>query len=164
MRRSPSTGIILNNIMDDFSTPGVINSFGVPASPANFVSPGKRPMSSMTPTIVVDAQGDVRMVVGGAGGTRITTSTVLLVLQSVFFGRDLESTMSAPRLHHQLAPMAANVEETFDQSIINGLRDRGHEIRLSSGIGTATAIARERDNSISAAYDPKRGGSWETLD
>ncbi|XP_065081880.1 glutathione hydrolase 1 proenzyme-like [Ochlerotatus camptorhynchus] len=162
-RRSPSTGIIFNNIMDDFSTPGVINSFGVPASPANFVSPGKRPMSSMTPTIVVDAKGDVRMIVGGAGGTRITTSTVLLVLQSVFFGRNLESTMSAPRLHHQLAPMAADVEQTFDQSVINGLRERGHEVRLSTGIGTTTAIARERDNSISAAYDPKRGGSWEII-
>ncbi|XP_001648753.2 gamma-glutamyltranspeptidase 1 [Aedes aegypti] len=163
-RRSPSTGIIFNNIMDDFSTPGVINSFGVPASPANYVAPGKRPLSSMTPTIVVDAEGDVRMVVGGAGGTRITTATVLLVLQSVFFGRDLEGAMSAPRLHHQLAPLAADVEQSFDQEVINGLRERGHEVRLSTGIGTMTAIARERDNRVTAAFDPKRGGSFEVLD
>ncbi|KXJ77452.1 hypothetical protein RP20_CCG007497 [Aedes albopictus] len=163
-RRSPSTGIVFNNIMDDFSTPGLTNSFGVPASPANYVAPGKRPLSSMTPTIVVDAEGDVRLIAGGAGGTRITTGTVLLVLQSVFFGKNLEDTMSAPRLHHQLAPMAVDVEQTFDQDVINGLRDRGHEVRLSTGIGTMTAIARERDNSVTAAFDPKRGGSWEVLD
>ncbi|XP_062542093.1 glutathione hydrolase 1 proenzyme-like [Armigeres subalbatus] len=162
-RRSSSTGIIFNNIMDDFSTPGVVNSFGVPASPANYVAPGKRPLSSMTPTIVVDAEGDVRLVVGGAGGTRITTSTVQMVLQTVFFGRGLEEAMNAPRLHNQLAPMTTYVEQAFDQAVIDGLSERGHETSLTTGIGTMTAVARERDNTITAAYDPKRGGSWEVF-
>lgn len=72
--RSRTTGLILNDQMDDFSTPGVVNSFGVPASPANYIVPGKRPLSSMCPTIVLDNMGDVKLVLGSAGGTRITSA------------------------------------------------------------------------------------------
>lgn len=73
---SPSTGILLNNQMDDFSTPGVPNSFDVTPSAPNYIEPGKRPMSSMSPTIIVDSAGDVQLGVGGAGGTTITTQTI----------------------------------------------------------------------------------------
>ena len=64
--------------MDDFSTPNTTNYFGVPASPSNFIKPGKRPMSSMVPIVIVDSSGDVRLVAGGAGGTTITTSTAMV--------------------------------------------------------------------------------------
>ena len=71
---SPSTGIILNNQMDDFSYPNIVNSFGVPASENNMVRPGRRPVSSMSPTVVVNKEGRVVAVVGASGGTKITTS------------------------------------------------------------------------------------------
>lgn len=78
---SPSTGIILNNQMDDFSTPGVVNSYGIPSSPANFITPGKRPMSSMSPTIFTDKNGDFVLGVGAAGGSKITITTAYVRLK-----------------------------------------------------------------------------------
>lgn len=71
---SASTGIILNDEMDDFSTPGIRNAYGLEATPMNYIAPGKRPMSSMCPTIIVNGDGIVEMIIGAAGGSKITTS------------------------------------------------------------------------------------------
>jgi len=78
--RGKRTGIIFNDQMDDFSTPGTQNAFGLPASPSNYIEPGKRPMSSMSPTIVQDHHGQVSMLVGSSGGSRITTTASFVSL------------------------------------------------------------------------------------
>ncbi|XP_035909425.1 scoloptoxin SSD14-like isoform X1 [Anopheles stephensi] len=158
---SPSTGIILNDEMDDFSTPGVVNAYGLSPSPANFIVPQKRPLSSMSPTIITDRQGDVRMVVGGAGGSRITTATTLLILRHLYFKQSLCDAINAPRIHHQLAPMQVEYEKGFDANVLAELAARGHKVQESKadfGFAALTAIAK-KDNIISAVYDGRRSGS-----
>ena len=97
---SASTGIIYNDQMDDFSFPNITND--VPPSPANFIKPGKRPLSSMSPSILTNEAGDVVMVVGASGGTKITTSTALVTILCSQLGWSLPDCVDSPRLHHQL--------------------------------------------------------------
>lgn len=75
---SASTGIILNDEMDDFGTPGITNAYGVESSPANYIEPGKRPLSSMCPAIIVNENGDAEMIIGAAGGAKITSSIAIV--------------------------------------------------------------------------------------
>lgn len=164
--RSPSTGIILNDEMDDFSSPGSPNTYGLPPSPANFIAPGKRPLSSMVPTIVTNKETGVRMVVGSAGGSRITSATVILLLRHFFFGDDIDSMINSKRLHHQLAPMWLDYEPGFDETILDGLRARGHRVKLKTpdaGFAAATAIIKDVHDKVTAAFDPRRGGSVEVV-
>lgn len=77
---SQSTGIILNNCMNDFSVPGATNKYGLPPSPVNFIQPGKTPQSSKCPTIILDENGNIRMLIGAAGGTRIISSVFAVSL------------------------------------------------------------------------------------
>ncbi|XP_037030020.1 glutathione hydrolase 1 proenzyme-like isoform X2 [Bradysia coprophila] len=159
--RSRTTGIILNDQMDDFSTPGVTNAFGVPASPANFIVPGKRPLSSMCPTIVIDEHGDAKLVIGSAGGTRITTSVAYIIISMLMFNEPLAVTLPESRFHHQLAPMYIDYEIGFNDTILQGLIGIGHEVYTEAttyGFVAVTAIARE-NNQLTAMYDNRRHGS-----
>ncbi|XP_053677505.1 glutathione hydrolase 1 proenzyme-like [Anopheles nili] len=166
--RSQSTGIILNDEMDDFSIPGTVNTYGLPASPANFIAPQKIPLSSMTPTIVTDRNGSVRMVLGGAGGSRITSATAVMIYRYLVFGEDLHTVMSAKRLHHQLAPMWVDYEAGFSPDILEGLRKKGHRVKEKTpdaGFAAATGIVKDPiDYTVTAAFDPRRGGSLELVE
>lgn len=147
MRRS-KTGIILNDEMDDFSTPGLKNVYGIPPSEANFIAPGKRPVSSMTPTIIVNPDGQVNMVIGAAGGSKITASVAYSIIQHYFIkpNASIDDLFATKRLHHQLIPNLLNFEEGFDPEIINGLMELNHtmqRISLDSGFSALTGIINE---------------------
>ncbi|TMW45996.1 hypothetical protein DOY81_008927, partial [Sarcophaga bullata] len=126
--RSRQTGIILNDEMDDFSTPDKVNAYGIPASPANYIKPGKRPMSSTCPSIVLDKHGNVQLLIGGAGGSRITTSVAQTILRYFVFGESIESSVNSGRIHHQLAPMVVDVEPEVPDHTEDYLTKVGHDI------------------------------------
>lgn len=115
--RSESTGIIMNNEMDDFSTPGYVNIYGIPASPANFIQPGKNPLSSMMPSILIDQQGNPTLIIGGAGGSRIPTGVAFSMIKHLFMKDSLKEAINSRRLHHQLAPMDLLYETGFGKKL-----------------------------------------------
>jgi gamma-glutamyltranspeptidase / glutathione hydrolase / leukotriene-C4 hydrolase len=149
--------------MDDFATPGFVNGFGVPASPANYIVPGKRPISAMSPVIVVDKNGEVQLVIGGAGGTTIPTVTAYVILRHLYLNETIEEAMLARRLHHQLAPNVIDYENGLDQTILDGFLERGHVLSSSSSLSALTAISRNPDGSLTGVYDSRRGGSTITF-
>ncbi|CAG7728227.1 unnamed protein product [Allacma fusca] len=153
--RSNRTGIIYNDEMDDFSAPNITNSFGIPPSPHNFIKPGKRPLSSMCPTIVVDGAGNVRLVVGTAGGTRITSATAYVSVRNIMFNETIKEAIDARRLHHQLAPMEGEYQTGFLKSIVKGLEKIGHKmVQANPTLGSITmGVARSQNGSLWANCD-----------
>lgn len=153
-------GFVLNNEMDDFaSVPGTANSFGLVQGDANAIAPGKRMLSSMSPTIVVGADSKVMLVVGAAGGPMIITSVFQELSNVIDFGLDIGRAVHAPRFHMQHLPdmvvfeKAGLSEETARQLLHMGytLKERGH-------IADAPAIGREGNAWVGAA-EPRRSGS-----
>ncbi|XP_008291961.1 gamma-glutamyltranspeptidase 1-like [Stegastes partitus] len=153
---SKSTGIILNNEMDDFSSPLITNSFGVPPSPSNFIRPGKRPMSSMCPTIIFDKDNNVKMVVGGSGGTKITTSIAQVILNALFFNYDVSKAVVQPRVHNQLSPNATVAEPEFDKNVLEGLAQKNHETEFLKSTGAVVQAVLRVDGGLQAQSDPRK--------
>lgn len=152
------TGIFFNNEMDDFSTPGLNNAYGVPPSPANFISPGKQPMSSMTPIIAVDRETKkVKFMGGGSGGTRITTATAAVAIKSLLFDLDGNESVQAPRLHHQLLPDQITAEARFDLRIKEDLASRGHAFSTSTSSAVIQTI-KENNGYYTAVSDHRKNG------
>ncbi|XP_035218824.1 scoloptoxin SSD14-like isoform X2 [Stegodyphus dumicola] len=160
MVMSQSTGIILNDEMDDFVSPNITNYFGVPPGNKNFIRPGKRPMSSMTPTIIVDPNGDVRLTLGANGGTQITTSIAQVILRNLWLGDNVKRSIDGPRLHHQLLPNYIEHENLFPEDLLEDLRKMGHKTHhLGAGmIGIVMGITRDKDGYLYANSDYRKGG------
>lgn len=128
----PGTGIVLNNEMDDFSVaPDTPNAYGlIDKRGANAVAPGKRPLSSMTPTILVQGD-DVRMVTGSPGGPRIITTVLLSILNVLDYGMDVSAAVAAPRFHHQWMPDKLSVEPETTRDVVEALEAMGHTVDVS---------------------------------
>lgn len=153
---SKQTGIIFNSVMDDFSFPYFENYFGLPGSPHNEMKPEKRPLSSMSPTIIVDKDGEAKMVIGAAGGSVITTSVAWTIIRSLWFGENIKEAVDAPRIHHQLYPMQIMYEYGVIQQILDGLIALGHKIKRNL---VSVICALKKDNGqIYANADYRKGG------
>jgi gamma-glutamyltranspeptidase/glutathione hydrolase len=137
----PGTGVLLNNQMDDFSImPGVPNFFGLIGGEANSIAPRKRPLTSMSPTIVV-RNGKPVLSLGAAGGPTIISQVVLTILNVVDFGLDLETALLQPRFHHQWLPEELRVESKILPEVITELARRGHRTNPVEFIGVTQAVA-----------------------
>lgn len=153
----PGTGVIMNNEMDDFSIhPGVPNAFGLVGSDANRVEPRKRPLSSMSPTLVL-REGEPVLSIGAAGGPTIITQTLLAIVGMVDLGMTPAEALAQPRFHHQWYPDSLRVEEQMPEEVVSGLEARGHQIRRVGRIGVSQAVARDGDELL-GVHDPRVPG------
>ncbi|MCP5117863.1 MAG: gamma-glutamyltransferase, partial [bacterium] len=137
---APGLGFLLNNEMDDFSAkPGEPNMSGLVQGEANAIEPGKRPLSSMTPTIVV-RDDKPYMVLGAPGGPRIITGVLQVLVNALDFKMNIKEAVDRPRFHHQWKPDQLSLEEGFSPDTIDLLRARGHRIGSASSVGRVEAI------------------------
>jgi gamma-glutamyltranspeptidase/glutathione hydrolase len=155
----PGTGVTLNNEMDDFTAkPGSPNMFGLVMGAQNAIQPGKRMLSSMTPTIVVK-DGKLRAVVGSPGGPTIITTVAQIVMQLIDHRRPLVDAVGAPRVHHQWMPDEIVHEETLPEPTIAALKGRGHALRARARMGVANCIEVDPGTgALIAVADVKRDG------
>jgi gamma-glutamyltranspeptidase/glutathione hydrolase len=156
-----SAGFLLNDEMDDFTTqPGVPNAlFGLIQSEANAIGPGKRPLSSMTPTILL-RDGQLSFVTGSPGGPTIISVTLLSILNWMRLGMDAQSAINAPRFHHQWLPDEIQMEKLFSPEMEEQLEQRGHTVKRKGHIGLINAIGIDpKSNERCGAADPRDNGS-----
>lgn len=148
------TGILLNNEMDDFSAkPGVANAYGLVGGDANAVQAGKRPLSSMTPTLVLK-DGKPVLVTGSPGGARIITTVLQQVVNHIDFGMNPAEAAATPRFHHQWTPDELRVEKGFSPDTLALLRQWGHKVALKASMGRTQTI-EIRDGLLRGASDPR---------
>jgi len=148
------TGIMLNNEMDDFSAkPGVANAYGLIGGDANAVGPKKRPLSSMTPTLVLQG-GKPVLVTGSPGGARIITTVLQTVVNTIDFGMNPAEAASVPRVHHQWTPDELRVEKGLSPDTVALLKQRGHNVAVKASMGRTQTI-QIRDGMLFGYSDPR---------
>jgi len=130
----PGLGVLLNNEMDDFtSKPGTPNMFGLVQGEANAIAPGKRPLSAMSPTIILK-DNKVFMTIGAPGGSRIPTAVLQVILNVIDFGMNIQDAIDAPRVHHQWLPDRLSIERGISPDTVALLKSRGHEVDYNPGV------------------------------
>jgi gamma-glutamyltranspeptidase/glutathione hydrolase len=155
------TGVLLNNEMDDFSAkPGVPNAYGLIGGEANAVEPGKRPLSSMSPTIVLKDSKPF-LVTGSPGGSRIITTTLQVISNMIDHGMNVAEATHAARIHHQWLPDEIRVEDGgLSRDTVAALEAKGHTIAVKSVMGSTQSIHVDTDKGLLlGASDPRRTGS-----
>jgi gamma-glutamyltranspeptidase/glutathione hydrolase len=153
----PELGFFLNNEMDDFSAkPGVPNQFGLIGNDMNAIAPGKRMLSSMTPTIV-EKDGDFFLALGTPGGSTIITTVAQVMLRVIDDDASLLDAVSAPRFHHQWWPDVVMHEEGLAPSLKVDLSNRGHQLRALQKLGLVEAILQSSDGTYIGVADPRSG-------
>jgi gamma-glutamyltranspeptidase/glutathione hydrolase len=151
-------GFFLNNEMDDFSVKaGVPNQFGLVGAEANAIQPGKRMLSSMTPTIV-EKNGKLLMVVGTPGGSTIITNVYQVIINVLEHGLTMQEAVDAKKMHSQWLPDRVVVEQGLDSLMLDTLRSMGHDIREIDQIGRIEAILVTEDGMLEGAADITRTG------
>jgi gamma-glutamyltranspeptidase/glutathione hydrolase len=152
------TGILLNNELDDFAAkPGAPNAFGLVGSDANAPGPGKRPLSSMSPTIVT-RDGRVFLVTGTHGGSRIITMVAQVILNVIDHQMNIAEAVAAPRIHHQWLPDQVDAESGLSPDTMRLLEARGHRIVVGRTFGSANSIMVTPDG-LAGAADPRQRGT-----
>ena len=152
------TGVLLNNELDDFTAaPGASNAYGLVGYEANLPGPGKRPLSSMSPTIVLK-DGKVVLVTGTPGGSRIISTVLQVIVNVLDYRMDVEAAVAAPRLHHQWLPDEVRVERGFPDDVLAELRAKGHKVLEPMGPTSANSILVTA-NGLLGAPDPRTRGA-----
>jgi len=149
------SGILMNNEMDDFSAkPGTPNVYGLVGGEANAVQPAKRPLSSMSPTIVAKG-GKTWLVTGSPGGSRIITTVLQMVVNSIDFGMNVAEATNAPRFHHQWLPDQLRVEKGFSPDTLRLLEAKGQHVKVLPSMGSTQSIMIGPDGMLYGASDPR---------
>ena len=150
----PGTGIVLNNQMDDFAAqPGIPNFFGLVGAEANAVGPKKRPLSSMSPTIVVK-DGKPVLSAGAAGGPTIISQTLLALINTIDFKMPLSNALAEPRWHNQWRPDQITIEKSISNETQDALKARGHTLAPVDSLGAAQAVGIAGGGFV-AEHDPR---------
>ena len=151
----PGTGVVMNNQMDDFAIlPKVANAFGLLGGEANNIQAGKRPLSSMSPTLLLK-DGKPVMSLGAAGGPTIITQVVQALVNWIDLGMDLEQALAAARIHHQWQPDVTFIEQSLADVTKASLQQRGHKLHSRSYMGATQAISLSYNNLFEAVTEPR---------